>query len=65
MTRAEITEYETEYNLWLAATDVPHECETCDGSGYVLTLNRNEVYAWESEEDNCPTCNATTEPLPF
>lgn len=52
--------------LWLAATDVPHECQTCDGSGYVLTISRNDVMAWESEEDNCPECNApAAEPLPF
>jgi len=66
MTPTELAEYETEYNAYLAATEIPHECETCDGSGYRLTITRGEVGQWESEEIPCPECNATpAEPLPF
>jgi len=65
MTTAEIAEYEREYNIYLAATEIPHECETCDGSGYKLTITRGDVYQWESEETPCPECNEITEEVPF
>lgn len=66
MTPTELAEYETEYNAYLAATEIPHVCESCDGSGYRLTITRGEVGQWESEEIPCPECNATpAEPLPF
>jgi len=65
MTTAEIAEYEMEYNAYLAATEVPHQCETCDGSGYKLTITRGDVGQWESEETPCPECNEITEEVPF
>ena len=65
MTTAEIAEYEREYALYLAATEVPHECESCDGSGYKLTITRGDVGQWESEEIPCPECNEITEEVPF
>lgn len=66
MTPTELAEYEREYNIYLAATEIPHECETCDGSGYRLTITRGDVGQWESEDTPCPECNETpAEPLPF
>ena len=65
MTTAEIAEYEAEYNIYLAATEVPHVCESCDGSGYRLTITRGDVGQWESEEIPCPECNEITEEVPF
>ena len=61
MTTADLAEYEAEYNIYLAATEVPHVCESCDGSGYRLTITRGEVGQWESEEIPCPECNKITE----
>ena len=65
MSTAEIAEYEREYNIYLAATEVPHECESCDGSGYKLTITRGDVGQWESEETPCPECGEIEEEVPF
>jgi hypothetical protein len=65
MTTVEIAEYEMEYNAYLAATEVPHVCESCDGSGYKLIITRGDVWQWESEEIPCPECGETEEEVPF
>ena len=65
MTPTELAEYEREYNAYLAATDEPLECESCDGSGYKLTITRGEVGQWESEEIPCPECGEIEEEVPF
>ena len=49
----------------IATLEVPHVCESCDGSGYRLTITRGEVGQWESEEIPCPECNEITEEVPF
>jgi hypothetical protein len=46
-------------------TEIPHVCESCDGSGYKMTITRGDVWQWESEEIPCPECNEITEEVPF
>ncbi len=57
-----ITEMSTAEIAELAATEIPHVCESCDGSGYKLTITRGDVGQWESEEIPCPECG---EEVPF